>query len=364
MAIDARIPLGAQAPQISPLANYLRILQVEEARAAAQERAQDRAVAREDRDFARQERLAAVRDRDRIREALGGPGGLTEEKVNQVFGIDPETGLKLRQHLTAMTREQRLAAQEKAEDAARILIGVRDQAGYDNALRTLAAAGHDTAGFSKQFDPGIVDGYVKRGLTLSQLISLSSKQEEKPVLVDTVVNGKAGKKAVVPKAGDFYEAPPKGADGSEPLVEVDEGGVPIYRPRPDAVGKKAYHPPRAAAGDKPAVSAAQRAIAERWKQGELAKVEEAFRLGDIEPADRDAQKLQIENGYRAQIGEEPVAALGPEWDWAGRRGAAPAASNPAVPKVKVGQTVTLRNGTQVRVTKINKDGTYEGSPVK
>lgn len=365
MPIDARIPLGAEAPQISPLNSYLRMMQIQEQQAQAQDRALERRERLSDRALERRERLSAINDRDRVREVLGGPGGLTEDKVNQIFGIDPETGLRLRQHLTQMTREERLAAQEKAEDAARILVGVRDQAGYDNALRVLGASGHDVSGFSKQFDPAIVDGYVKRGMTLSQLISLSSKQEEKPVPVETTdAQGNPVTKYVVPKAGDVYAKPKKAETDNEPLVEVDENGTPVYKRRSDAVNKKAYHPPTRAAAGKPEISSAQRAVAERTKFNELQKIEESFRNGDITPQEREAAKLQVQNSYLAQMGEEPVAALDASWDFAGRGGKPAAAAAAKGPAVKAGQMVTLKNGTRVKVTKVNTDGSYEGTPVQ
>ena len=91
--------------------------------------------------------------------------------VNQIIGIDYDTGRAMREQLRQSKQQDRDALRQKAEDLGRAFIGVRDQAGYDRALATIAQAGTDTSAFSKQFDPAAVEEHVRNAMTWSQLIA-------------------------------------------------------------------------------------------------------------------------------------------------------------------------------------------------
>ena len=111
----------------------------------------------------------------------------------------------------------------------------------------------------------------------------------------------------------------------------------LYRGRPKPTG---------GAG----TSQAQLAAAERWKQSQLAGLTKQFREGAIGPDELEQGKLDISNSYLSQLGQEPIAELGPEWDWRGAK----AAPTPGAPVVSA-PTVGGRGGASPRAGRPTDD---------
>lgn len=124
------------------------------------------------------------------------------------------------------------------------------------------------------------------------------------------------------------------------------------RGRVSAASREPDHAPNTA------VSQAQKAAAERWKQNALAELEKRYRdpLSQMSQAELDAEKARIQASYVEQIGATGAPTATPP-----AAPAPPAARSTAPTK---GQVVTLRNGKRVRITKVYPDGSFDGDEVQ
>lgn len=189
-----------------------------------------------------------------------------------------------------------------------------------------------------------------------------------------------GMRLVPNEPGDItYPANPPPTPPSEPLVPVDEGGRPIYRPRTAAIGKPQYVAPAAEVRE---ATTAQRARAAQWRTETLLKLQDQFKAQQV-PGRRDAQGQLVLPMTRAEYDLRRVAIQQTAVEMAGpapertlgavnarpggatvspsRPAPAPvAAAAPTAPgsRLQVGQIVTVR-GQRYRVKKVYPDGSWD-----
>lgn len=392
MPIDARIPLGAQAPEINPLATYMKVMQIREAQQSSRDRAEDRRVRDEDRKI----RLKDIADRDRMREVLGKPGGLSEEKIDAITAIDPETGLRLRDHLSKLDDRKREEVRQLADDMGRAVGALETlppeqrQAGLERMRAEMTTRKQDVSALPEQYSPEWARRVMFNALTVQQQLAALTK-EEQPKTREVVTVDERGNevtKIVDDKAGASYPRPKPKASENEPLVPVMENGVVVHRPRSEAAGKPVGYPPRSAASDPdrddPELPRGVRDYLFAMTQKVVTDV------GNKSIAGPDGQPVK----YRLQDAEAELAAMLPrlkrdhpkmdplkarkalkELFGAPKEGDALAATDP-VPttrvntgasatkaKRNVGDLVNTRNG-RMRITAVHPDGSYDADPAR
>jgi len=344
MPLDPSIPLRVTVAQTErPTALLSRWLQIHEQAEARK----DRAKARKDKDRERSETQAlkdVFKKTPRTADGSLDNDALTREAML----IDPETGLKLQREFDAgksakLAREnQEIALLEKrtqwmGQTADGILKAdpARRPTLYARARQEAIANKWGTPDtFPEAYDENFVISARDKAMTISQRLEerriaaaekAAEKKEERAKQYQAKSIKWKGKKVSIPFDPDTrkYHMP----DGTqaefaeewdEPNADTNTHWATTTETLPD--GSEVTRTVRARNGTvlktkppKPPVTQAQRNQAERWKKAELDKAEALYRNGEVGDEQMQRIKLDVENGYRQQLGEQPIAVLGPEW---------------------------------------------------
>ena len=256
MPVDPRIALGVEPMRIDLLGSYLKAQQIRQQEAARQADQEERAAARDERRENRTFRLGEIANQGRLRDIIAAPGEMTEERLNAVMALDPETGMRLRAHFATLSKAKRDEAMDKAEQMARSVGAIEAlpiparQAAY--AQLRASKGGIDTSAMPETYSPEWSRMTMFNALTIKEQLALLEPKDPTTEPLEEVDEG--GKPIYRPRSqaiGKQKWVAPASAAGSEPLETVDENGVPTFRPRSQAVGKTAYRAPTATSGDDP-----------------------------------------------------------------------------------------------------------------
>lgn len=165
MAIDARIAMGVQAPEIeSPMNALAKVMQVKQAQ---------------------QENMLGQMKLDEAQRAQAGENRLAQLLAGGKSGDEVATGLaaggygnqalaytkqqaELGKTRAATEKDQLKATMDKLALGAQILSTARDQQSYDAARQTAMQAGLDVSRIPAQFDPAFVQQKLQEGQTIKE----------------------------------------------------------------------------------------------------------------------------------------------------------------------------------------------------
>lgn len=361
MPIDPRIPLGAQTPSVqSPLALLSEFAQLR----AQQQSLQERQLEMADRTKQRRD-TQAIKDVFALTPKAADGSYDLDRIAGEAMLVDPNTGLKLQDEASQRKRQgvsdqnaQLEQVQKRIEFIGRAAGAVLDappearpQVYAQQRQQLIRDKVVSPEQVPEAYDEQFVTSKFNDAKTMANRIAeQAAKQRELTAknLVPKDFYLKGDRKTRVPggydpdtnsyyvtgskaplQAGTFELAPPLGTnsgddathwaevtdtlpDGTKVTRSVRAGNGQVLKTTPPSEGAKAITP-------------AQRQAAERWKANELRRIEERYRKdlaaskdsqGFVAPPSEDdllEDKLRTENGYRAQLGLDPVTELGAAW---------------------------------------------------
>ena len=117
-----------------------------------------------------------VSDQQAIRDAMRQTGGDVEAALPQIMQTSPQMGMSLQKSLQELKKTRLEHDLKAAEFIGQNLAGVRDQASYDAARQSIAAAGLPVDKMPPQFDPNAVQGYIQKGMSIKDNLEAQHRQ--------------------------------------------------------------------------------------------------------------------------------------------------------------------------------------------
>lgn len=165
MALDARIPLMGQAPQINtPAQNRMAQLAL---------RGRELEVAGAERALDRQNRVSQILQRG---DAFTPQGGINPSVIGEIGAIDPKQGIELSKSYSAQQKAQLEAAGQKLDVLGQLLGGVTDEASYQAARAQAQAIGLPIDQAPPNYDPNWIRQTQQQTLSYKDRVDQAIRQ--------------------------------------------------------------------------------------------------------------------------------------------------------------------------------------------
>lgn len=165
------------------------------------------------------QRRREARTNNALADAMADPKNT--EAQDRLRRIDPRLGMQAEQLQRQKVSQLRQDQQAELGFAARAFQGVKDDAGYRNAVSNIARAGYDVSDYPAVYDPEQIGSIVNLGRLLNPVDPVKLGQGE------NLVNPQTGQIVTrgEPKPARYYPVAPGGTLVPEP--QAGTGGAPV-----------------------------------------------------------------------------------------------------------------------------------------